>query len=236
MKLLKADLHLHSNFSDGKLSIGELVDYHGQRGFDVIAITDHITEKNNFIGRVTRSLNLSLCEKSFSSYLKEYQFQKLRALEQYQMNLIFGYEITKNSFLNNRSCHLLILGVEQLISPDLEVEEILYRTQELGGIAIAAHPFQTGEFEFQSFYLWSRKEKLDTLIDAWEVSCRKKICPEILNSGLPLIASSDLHHLGHFNSWKSWLMCQNDFLSIKKCLKNRRVDFFLDQLNPTELC
>jgi len=229
VKKLKADLHLHSNFSDGKHSISELVDYHGQRDFDVIAITDHITEKNHLIGRVTRQMNLSLCETTFQTYLKEYHVQKIRALEQYGMNLLFGYEITKNSFLNHRSCHLLILGVEELISPDLEVEEILIKTQNLGGIAIAAHPFQTGEFEFQSFYLWSRKEKLKSLIDAWEVSSRKKISSEVLNSGLPLIASSDLHHMGHFDSWKSWLTCSNDFSSIKKCLKNRDVDFFMDK-------
>ena len=229
MKRLKADLHLHSNFSDGKLSVAELVDYHGSRGFDVIAITDHVTEKRQLIGRVTRHMNLSLCEESFDRYLAEIRKQKIRALEQYNMNLIFGYEITKNSFLNHRSCHLLILGVEELISPDLNVEEILKRTQELNGIAIAAHPFHTGEFEFQSFYLWSRRESLQPLIDAWEVSNRKKMSPDVLASGLPLIASSDLHHLGHYESWKSWLTCENDFLSIKQCLKNRRVDFFMDQ-------
>ncbi|NJM10303.1 MAG: PHP domain-containing protein, partial [Bdellovibrionaceae bacterium] len=36
-----ADLHVHSNFSDGHLSISELVDFYGQRGFGAIAVTDH---------------------------------------------------------------------------------------------------------------------------------------------------------------------------------------------------
>ena len=37
------DLHMHSTFSDGKLTIPELVDLFGSRGFGVIAITDHLS-------------------------------------------------------------------------------------------------------------------------------------------------------------------------------------------------
>ena len=38
---MKADLHLHTTASDGKLSPGELVKLAAQKGLDVIAITDH---------------------------------------------------------------------------------------------------------------------------------------------------------------------------------------------------
>jgi hypothetical protein len=228
---LKSDLHLHSQFSDGKMSIRELVDLHGHHQFDVISITDHLAEKSQLIGRVTRSLNLSLCEKKFESYRKEVQKEKIRALELYNLNLIFGYEITKNSFENSRSCHLLILGVESYISPDLPVEKIILQAKRQGGLVIAAHPFPTGEFEFQSFYLWSRREQFKDLIDAWEVSIRKKISTEVLNSGLPLIASSDFHHLKHFNSWKTRIFAENNLEAIKKALTMKRVDFFVDSLD-----
>ena len=228
---LKADLHLHSRFSDGKLSIRELVDLYGHHNFDTIAITDHLSEKSKIIGRVTRSLKLSLCEKTFDKYLIEVCEEKVRALELYNLNVIFGYEITKNSFQNNRSCHLLILGVEEFISPDQEVEEIVFQAQKAGGVVIAAHPFLTGEFEFQSFYLWSRQREFENLIDAWEVSIRKRISPEVLNSHLPLIASSDFHNLNHFNSWKTRIYSKNNLKDIKNSLKNKRVDFFLDSLD-----
>jgi signal transduction histidine kinase len=41
-KWLLGDLHIHSNFSDGLLSIEEIVEIYGKSGFDVIAITDHL--------------------------------------------------------------------------------------------------------------------------------------------------------------------------------------------------
>lgn len=100
------------------------------------------------------------------------------------------------------------------------------------GLVIAAHPFHTGEFEFQTFYLWSRREKLSPLIDAWEMNYRKKVCQDVLHSGLPLIANSDFHHLGHFDSWKSKIRCdgtQETLLkSLFKSIRDQHVAFFLD--------
>ncbi len=228
-KSLKADLHIHSNFSDGQLSVAEIVDLYGKRKFDVIAITDPLSESKNILGKVARQLRLSLREESFEEYKEEIRIQSIRALEQYNMNLILGYEITKNSFINHRSCHFLILGVDQFISPDLEVEEILIRAKKLGGLTIAAHPFYTGDFEFQTFYLWSRRDKLKTLIDAWEMSYRKKVSAEVMVSGLPLIASSDFHRLDHMSSWKTELFCENNFEDIRKCIALQKLDFFYFQ-------
>jgi hypothetical protein len=225
-KPLRADLHIHSKFSDGNLSVAEIVDLYGQRGFDLIAITDHITEKMSFFGRISRHLDLSVTEESFEAYLAEVKKQKARALEQYGMNVLFGFEITKNSIYNNRSCHILIIGLERYISPDLSVEQILEQTSKEECIVIAAHPFHTGEFEFQTFYLWSRREELKHQIDAWEVSYRKKISEAVLTSGLPLIASSDLHRKEHLSSWKTKLFCENSLSSIKQALKDKKVEFF----------
>jgi hypothetical protein len=225
-RVLKADLHIHSNFSDGRLSIAEIVDLYGKNGFDVIAITDHLSEGRNLIGQVTRGLNLSLTPEKFEQYRKEIHSERIRAREQYGMNLIFGYEITKNSFVNSRSCHVLILGLETFISPDLPVEEILCAAKEKGALTIAAHPFHTGDFEFQTFYLWSRREQLRNFIDAWEVSYRKKISPEVMQSGFPLIASSDFHRSEHLSSWKTLLYCENNLEAIRGCLKKQNIDFF----------
>ncbi len=223
---LRADLHIHSKFSDGSLSIFEIVDLYGRNGFDVISITDHLSESKNLIGQISHRMKYSLNESSFSDYFHEFNIQKNRALEQYGMNVIFGYEITKNHFSNSRSCHVLVLGVEEYISPDLEIEEIIAIAKSKNGLVIAAHPFHTGDFEFQTFYLWSRREQFKDLIDAWEVSYRKKISLEVMQSGLPLIASSDFHNLSHFSSWKTHFFCKNDFQSIKDSIRNQELDFF----------
>ena len=146
---IKCDLHIHSNFSDGKLSITEIVDLYGSRGFGAIAITDHLCERNNLIGRVSHGLSYSLSRETFAEYMATIRREAARALLQYDMLLIPGFEITKNSFINHRSAHVLILGIEEYISPELPVEDILERAKSLGALTIAAHPFQTGDFEFQ---------------------------------------------------------------------------------------
>src|SRR3954468_8962476 len=38
---LLCELHAHSRWSDGSLTLRELCDLYGRRGFDVLAVTDH---------------------------------------------------------------------------------------------------------------------------------------------------------------------------------------------------
>ena len=44
---MKADLHVHSSYSDGNMSIFEIVEYAKEKGIDVLGITDLIVEKAN---------------------------------------------------------------------------------------------------------------------------------------------------------------------------------------------
>jgi hypothetical protein len=39
--LLLCELHAHTTWSDGQLTLPELVDLYGRSGFDVLAVTDH---------------------------------------------------------------------------------------------------------------------------------------------------------------------------------------------------
>lgn len=234
MQWLPADLHLHTNFSDGKLSVREVVDLHGKAGFKAIAITDHVAEAHTFFGKIAHRLSYTVSRASFQKYLDEVRREAERADREYGMRVLFGYEISKNSLANDRSAHVLIIGNEKLISADRPVEEILLEARSENALTIAAHPFHTGELEFQSFHLWSRREKLAPLVDAWETSYRKKMVHEVYNSGLPLIASSDFHHPKHFEAWKSLIGVAVDNgtpsqADIFAAVRERRVRFFYDQ-------
>jgi len=56
---LRCDFHVHTQWSDGKLSVGEVVDLYGSTGkFDVIAITDHILMKKDMLARAGRLATL----------------------------------------------------------------------------------------------------------------------------------------------------------------------------------
>src|SRR6188474_2238604 len=56
---LLCDFHIHSTWSDGKLTVREVVDLYGKTGkFDVIAITDHILMKKDQLARAGRIATL----------------------------------------------------------------------------------------------------------------------------------------------------------------------------------
>ena len=44
---LLCELHAHTTWSDGALSLRELCDLYGRRGFDVLVVTDHTTRDEN---------------------------------------------------------------------------------------------------------------------------------------------------------------------------------------------
>ncbi len=228
LQAIKCDLHIHSNFSDGKHSIKEIVDLYGKKGFGAIAITDHLCERKNLIGRFSHGLNYSLSIVTFKPYMDEIENQARRALSEYGMLVIPGFEITKNSFTNHRSAHILVLGTREYIDPEQSVESILIKAKKLGALTIAAHPFDTGAIEFQTFHLWSKRFALNELIDVWEVNCRKNISSVVLNSGLRLIANSDFHHLKHFSSWKTKIYSEPKIDAIFNSIKAQKIDFFFD--------
>lgn len=108
----KADLHMHSRYSDGLGSIEDILAFVGQRtDLDVIAMTDH-----NTIEGALRARDLA---------------QKQGA----PFEVIVGEEVS------TREGHLLTLFVEKRIRPGLSVERTIELAHQQGGVAIIAHPF-----------------------------------------------------------------------------------------------
>lgn len=201
--MFMADLHTHTTYSDGSLSLGSLVDFYGQLGFGAIAITDHLCEKSGITGRAAYLAGRTLTKDTFSQYMEEINEEAYRAWRQYGLLVIPGYEITKNTLSHRRSCHLLVLGTSEYLAPEDSVENICQNAKSLGALTIAAHPTHTGRFEPQTYFLWDRRHLLADHIDAWEVASGPHYCEKVQASGLPVVASSDLHHPEQINSWKT---------------------------------
>ncbi len=107
----KADMHMHSTYSDGCGTIGEILEHVQLRtNLDVIAITDHDCIEGALRAR-------DLC-----------------ARKPYRFDLIVGEEIT------TREGHLLGLFIEKRIQPGLSMEKSIDLIHEQGGLAIIAHP------------------------------------------------------------------------------------------------
>lgn len=195
------DLHIHSNFSDGKLSISEIVDLYGSKGFSAIAVTDHLADSNTLTGLVTHKLNLSLSDKNMPEYLDVLKHEAKRAKEKYNMLLISGVEVTLNSWSRQKGAHVVFLNVDNYIDPNKSVEKLLFDNQKY--FSIAAHPLWEESYEFKTTYLWDNRLELSKLFDAWECATAHKFSKEVYNSEMPIISSSDFHGLNRFESWKS---------------------------------
>lgn len=230
-----ADFHIHSNFSDGNLSIPEIVDYFGSREFGAIAITDHLCESETWLGKASSYLGCTLTPATFPLYREILRTEAERAWDQYRMVLIPGVEFTKNTVSNHRSAHVLALGITEYISPNLEITELIHEIHKHGGLAVAAHPVWTQRLEKQTFHLWSRKEELASLFDAWEVASGTVIFDKVKSSGLPMLANSDFHRVPHMTSWKTALQCEKMTEPILRAIKKQELQFhFYREANQYE--
>lgn len=223
MKRHLIDLHIHSNYSDGKLSIADIVDLYGKKGFSAIAITDHLADSKTLTGLVTRKLKMSLREQNMDSYLSTLQKEGKRALEKYNMHLIPGIEITLNSWSRAKGAHIVFLNVDQFVDPNEDVETLLKKNKKY--FSIAAHPLWEKAFEFKTTYLWENRDRFEKLFDAWECATAGHFSQQVFLSGYPIVASSDFHGPGSFESWKSQLYAEdlNPEL-LFKMIKNRQLE------------
>ncbi|HEY8279720.1 MAG TPA: PHP domain-containing protein [Bdellovibrionota bacterium] len=220
-----ADFHVHTNMSDGKMPLPDVVDLFGSRGLGAVAITDHLCENRSVLGRASRYLKCSLTEENFAEHMANIKKEGARAWKQYGMLVIPGFEITKNSISNHRSAHMLALGTDQYVDPNLDIIDICKQVRGFGGVTIAAHPVSTRKLEKQTFHLWDRREELRPYFDAWEVASGPHLFDEVLHSGLPMIASSDLHHPKQMTSWKSALRCEKSQDAILEAIRRQELSF-----------
>lgn len=222
-KRQKFDLHIHSSFSDGKLSVAEIVDLYGGRGFSAIAITDRLADSKSLNGLVAQKLKLSLTREIMSEYLETIRVESLRAKEKYNMLLIAGVEVTLNSWSRHKGAHIIFLNVDRYIEPDKSVLDLLKENREF--FSIAAHPLWEESYEFKTTHLWDNRAELTEYFDAWECATGAKFSIEVYQSGLPIVASSDFHNMAQFESWKT--QAYVDVVTVDKLfdeIRNRRVE------------
>jgi predicted metal-dependent phosphoesterase TrpH len=105
-----ADLHMHTNASDGAPTAAELLNFVAKHRphLDVIAITDHDT---------------------LDASLWAYEQQ-----ERYPFEIVPGVEVS------SRDGHILALWVTQAIKANMDLADTVAAIHEAGGVAILAHP------------------------------------------------------------------------------------------------
>jgi predicted metal-dependent phosphoesterase TrpH len=219
------DFHIHSDFSDGKLTIPKLVDLYGRRGFGAIAITDHLCESDTMIGKAAVAIGHALTPATFPLYLAILKSEAERAWDQYRMVVIPGFELSKNSVSNRRSAHIVGLNIVDFLPADPDAVDLCKAIRAQGGLAIAAHPVSTRKMEKQTFHLWDRREELAHAFDAWEVASGPYIFDEVAATKLPKLASSDLHQPRQMSSWKTVFACERHPEAVLDAIRRQDVTF-----------
>ena len=132
---LLCDFHVHTRWSDGRLSLREVVDLYGTtRRFDVIAITDHIVMKRDLLARAARMATLgrrefSVTEGRFQAYLEDIASEARRARRLYDLLVVPGAEITQNldSWKTLVRCEKTWEAVARALRSNVDVALTLYR-------------------------------------------------------------------------------------------------------------
>lgn len=226
---LLCDFHIHTNYSDGKLTVAEVVDYYGAHGFDCICITDHLADTRGVMGKLSRLSRLTLPPSQLDEYFEVIRREADRAWRRYQMLVMTGIEFNKDGCRPKTSAHLLGIDLTEPIPPNLDLTETIAQIHAQGGLAVASHPhLMKSEWGKNTLYLWENQETFAPLLDAWEVANRDNLFTPVALKRLPYLANSDFHKPRHIYSWKTVLDCPKEPEAIKHCIRrNERVSIRL---------
>jgi predicted metal-dependent phosphoesterase TrpH len=185
-ELGKADLHLHTLYSDGTADLQGLLDWiEARTDLDLVAITDH--------ERIDGALRA----------------RELHAAGGYHYELVIGEEVT------TRRGHLLALFIDERIPPLRPLAETVERIHAAGGVAIAAHPMapltpSIGAGSLRRLRLEThRARRLDGIevinpSAAGRAHHAARLRLNAQHLGLPEIGSSDAHVLEGVGTGWTW--------------------------------
>lgn len=196
----------HTTWSDGALTLTELVDLYGRYGFDVLCITDHALPDG---ARPTTPLRLE--RRTFGRYLKAIEREARRARDEYGLLVIPGLELTYDDPDPDEAAHALALGLRSFDPLEAGLGEALREARRLGAAVVAAHPhgrdpdpkpFRTTR------WFWRHQDRLTGLVDRFELFNRNRTFGWIATAGLPGVAAGDFHRLQHLTTRKTLLPCR----------------------------
>ncbi len=220
--MLLCDFHIHTTYSDGSVELRRTIDLFGQAGFDVIAITDHVVNGDNSIGKFAYRFNLSVREDNFDEYMEHIRKEAARAWDKYGMLVIPGVEISKNHLSSDKSAHLLLIDIKDFIPACWNYEKIFLEAKGQDALIVACHPHYMSDMSRDTLFLWNNREKYAKYIDAWEVANRDDVFNVISLKKYPYVANSDFHKARHLYSWKTLLNCEKDTAAVKQCIKHNK--------------
>jgi hypothetical protein len=217
---LLCELHAHTTWSDGSLSLRELVDVYGDAGFDVLCVTDHVLRADDPWFPPESCVH----EANFDSYLAAVDAEAERARTLYDLLVVPGLELTHNHLDPNRAAHAVAVGLRAYVSMDAGLVESLSVAREAGAALLAAHPHgpDTDPVPRRTTRrLWREWETLAPLLHRAELFNGRDVYSWVAGAGVPAVASGDVHAREHVSSWKTLVPCAKDEEAFVTFLRSR---------------
>jgi 3',5'-nucleoside bisphosphate phosphatase len=233
---LLCELHAHTRWSDGELTVAELVDVHGRSGFDVLCVTDHVVRSDDPWRREEGLRFSSIEEGTFPLYLSEVEREAARAWRTYGMLVVPGLELTFNDDEPVLAAHAVAVGLRDFVPVDDGIAQAMRTATQAGAAIIAAHPNadEPANIRGRLTKRFSRDAALRGLAHRFELFNRSQLFGWVAEAALPAVASGDFHTPEHLAGWKTLLPSRHDEASVVEYLRSPR-PVYLARLDQSAL-
>lgn len=221
---LLAELHAHTTWSDGDLTVAQLVDLYGGAGFDVLCVTDHAYRHDDpwLTAGVAR---LGVDATRFAHYLAEIAREAERAWDRYTLLVLPGIELSYNDLDPTRSAHVVVVDVREYVSLDEGIVAAVDRASAQGLAIIGAHPYDRPDGAHPArltLRFAADSADLTPRIHRFELFNRSQLFPWVARAGHPSVATGDFHRLEHLDGWKTLIPCEHDAEAVVSYLRSSR--------------
>jgi PHP domain-containing protein len=232
LRPLLVELHAHTTWSDGQLTMRELVDLHGRCGFDVLCVTDHVVRADDPWRHTWGDEAHAVAADGFDAYLGEIEREAARARSRYGLLLLPGLELTFNDLDPTRAAHAVAVGLRTFVPVDDGIAGAIETATAAGAAIIAAHPFpsEPGLAGSRLTQRFARDAVLRGLVHRFELFNRSTLFGWVAEARLPAVACGDVHEPAHLDGWKTLLPCERDEEAIVAYLRSPRPTY-LTQLD-----
>lgn len=216
---LLCELHAHTTWSDGELSVRQLTDLYGTCGFDVLAVTDHTTRGPGHVDA-----------ENYEAYLAEIDAEAERARRLYGLVVLPGLELTYDDPDPARAAHVVAVGLREYVGLGEGLEHALALAREHGAALVAAHPYrleEAADTNRGTAAFAARTDELAPLVDRFELFNRDTLFEWVAERGLPVVANGDFHRLEHLATWKTMIPCPKDADAVVAYLRSSRPTFLV---------